>query len=151
MGIFGKLFERFALGKTEQMYPTQDVKKARVGRFGHLVEVEVTVSSDDDFALEVVGESFYQENLGKIVGPRDPNGASGVFDAELAREDDNPYDDQAIVVTIDGLKVGHLNRADARRYRATPHPEKCRAVIIGGHKMQRGEWASYGVKLDLEL
>ena len=36
--------------------------------------------------------------------------------AVLAAEPDNPYDTHAVAVWIDGLKVGHLSRDDARLY-----------------------------------
>ena len=37
--------------------------------------------------------------------------------AVLVPEADNPYDENAVSVWVDGLKVGHLSRDDARRYR----------------------------------
>jgi hypothetical protein len=35
----------------------------------------------------------------------------------LVPEDNNPYDANAVAVWIEGLKAGHLSRADARAYR----------------------------------
>jgi hypothetical protein len=35
----------------------------------------------------------------------------------LVAEDDNPYDANAVAVWVDGLKVGHLSRGDARAHR----------------------------------
>lgn len=76
------------------------------------------VLADGDEDLEVVGESFYQENLWLLAGGR--SGGSRVrveVTAVLAAEPDNPYDANAVGVWIDGLKVGHLSREDARQYR----------------------------------
>ncbi|HEY6202929.1 MAG TPA: hypothetical protein VI056_07780 [Candidatus Limnocylindria bacterium] len=67
--------------------------------------------SDD---LEVVGESFYQENLRRITGPGKVRVA---VTAVLVAETDNHYDPNAISVWISQLAVGHLGRDDARRYR----------------------------------
>jgi hypothetical protein len=68
--------------------------------------------------LEVVGESFYQQNLWRLVGQYDPRERvrSAIW-AMLVAEDNNPYDANAVAVWVNGLKVGHLSRADARAYR----------------------------------
>jgi hypothetical protein len=69
--------------------------------------------------LEVVGESRYQDNLWRLVdGQTDPTERVRVeIIAVLVAEPDNPYDANAVGVWIDGLKVGHLSRNDARLYR----------------------------------
>ena len=67
-------------------------------------------------SLEVVGESFYEEALKKIVGPTNEYLRMAVS-ATLKPEVDNRYDPNAISVWISGLKVGHLSRADAARFR----------------------------------
>lgn len=66
--------------------------------------------------LEVVGESFYQEAIEKIV--RGTNGYARIaVIATLFPETDNAYDANAISVWISSLKVGHLSRADAAMFR----------------------------------
>ncbi len=71
--------------------------------------------SDD---LEVVGESYYQENLWRLVGPRWPDDrVRHHVCAVLVAEEDDPHDANAVAVWVQGLKVGHLSRANARRYR----------------------------------
>jgi hypothetical protein len=68
--------------------------------------------------LEVVGESHYQENLWRLVSPRRRGDqVRCAVQASLVAEDDNPYDANAVAVWVQGLKVGHLSRDDARRYR----------------------------------
>jgi hypothetical protein len=81
----------------------------------HGVMVALLTGYED---LEVVGESFHQDNLWRLVGggPRKEHVRQDI-NAVLVAEEDNPYDPNAIAVWIDGLKVGHLSREDARRYR----------------------------------
>jgi hypothetical protein len=69
--------------------------------------------------LEVVGESHYQDNLWRIVGGQYRPEARVRLDvfALLLAEDDNPYDARAVSVWVNGLRVGHLARADAERLR----------------------------------
>ena len=73
---------------------------------------------DGPVDLEVVGESFYQENLWKLAGGRrNPEERVRVpVCAVLVPETDNPHDANAVAVRIDGRKVGHLSREDARQY-----------------------------------
>ena len=68
--------------------------------------------------LEVVGESYYQENLWLVAGAR-PGGERVRVEitAVLVPEPDNPHDRNAVGVWVNGLKVGHLSRYDAQSYR----------------------------------
>lgn len=58
----------------------------------------------------------------------------------LVAEDAGPYDANAVAIWIKGLKVGHLSRADARRYRPGllrlqefhGQPIALEGVIVGG-------------------
>jgi hypothetical protein len=91
--------------------------------------------------LDVVGESYYQENLWHLVGPhrRDERVRSAIH-ALLVAEDANPYDTNAVAIWIEGLKVGHLSRAVARRCRPGllhlqehyGQPIAIEGVIVGG-------------------
>ena len=98
--------------------------------------------------LEVVGESFYQENLWSLVGGRrsvEQRVRQEIL-ALLMVEDNNPYDPAAVAVWIDGWKVGHLSRADARWYRpgllalcqAHGKPIALSGVIAGGGLREDG-------------
>jgi hypothetical protein len=76
------------------------------------------VVMDGEEDLEVVGESFYQDNLWQLVGAQPGDHYRRVkITAVLVPEYDNPHDPNAVGVWIDGLKVGHLSRQDARNYR----------------------------------
>lgn len=102
------------------------------------IEVALLDGNDD---LDVVDESYYQENLWRLVGPRWPDERvrQPVY-AVLIAEDDNPYDANAVAVWVQGLKVGHLSRANARRYRPGllglqrryGQPVALSGVIVGG-------------------
>ncbi|MBO0807138.1 MAG: hypothetical protein J2P32_02415 [Actinobacteria bacterium] len=58
----------------------------------------------------------------------------------MAEDDDNPYEPDAVAVWINGLKVGHLSRENAQRYRpgllaqqeALGKPIALAGVITGG-------------------
>jgi hypothetical protein len=102
------------------------------------VEVALMGGAED---LEVVGESFHQDNLWRLVGarPRHEHVRQDIY-AVLVAEEDNPYDPDAVAVWIEGLMVGHLSREDARRYRrgllaqqrAQGKPIALAGVIAGG-------------------
>lgn len=110
---------------------------------------------DGTFSLEAVGESFYPESFQVLFGPKTEEAVRAEFDALLVLENDNPHDDQAVAVRIDGLKVGHLSRADARELRAAlrgpTHAEQdlpVRALIVGGWFHWDGSEGDYGVRVD---
>ena len=76
-----------------------------------------------------------------MVGPRWPDDrVRHPVCAVLVAEEDNPYDANAVAVWVQGLKVGHLSRANARRYRPgllspqRPYgqPVALNGVIAGG-------------------
>jgi hypothetical protein len=91
--------------------------------------------------LDVVGESYYQDNLWRLVDswPRQERVRKEIL-AVLAAEDNNPHDPEAISVWIRTLKVGHLSRENAHRYRpgllaqqqAHGQPIALSGVIVGG-------------------
>ena len=115
----------------------------------------VFIEGPGTFLVDVVGESNYQPALEAASAAREEGRRTVIADAVLLLEDDNPYDDQAVVVQIGGRTVGYLNRADARTYRANleaaGHPRivaRCKARIIGGWD-RAGIKGAYGVKLDL--
>lgn len=110
------------------------------------------------FAIDVVGESNYQDNLEAICGPKTRHGVDKNFHARLIPEDDNPYDNLAVRVEIDGKTVGYLGKAVAREYRlklseaGIPGREiACQANVRGGWKREGGDEGHYGVWLDLPV
>jgi hypothetical protein len=92
--------------------------------------------------LEVVGESYRQANLWRVVGGRHRPEVDVRMDvnAMLLAEDGNPYDPNAVSVWIDGLMVGYLPRGQARVLRPgllavqerKGKPIALEGVIVGG-------------------
>lgn len=108
----------------------------------------------DAYAVEVVGESRRQRELAQIVGGKTRDGVDHACVALLVREPDNPVDEYAVAVYIDGMQVGYVARDDAemindllvkldRQHRLA----WVRARIVGGWRNERGT-GSFGVELD---
>lgn len=107
-----------------------------------------------DCGLHAVGESHYQSHLRatmKSLG----RGKDKPLTAYIVTEPDNPHDKNACAVYINGGKVGHLNRDDARHYVAQMRKNnipnvsrfEANAKIIGGTDGKQ----NIGVMLDLPL
>src|SRR4030042_2459327 len=108
------------------------------------------------YSLDIVGESNYQSSLEKMCGGQTEEGHEKIVQATLIHEDDNPYDNKAIRVDIDGMTVGYLSRENAREYRKrlkkAGYPgitATCSAIIVGGWDRGGGDRGHFGVKLDL--
>jgi hypothetical protein len=101
-----------------------------------------------------VGEASYQPALRRISGGRRERGEDVEFDVLVHREPENPYDPNAVCVTVNGVgTVGYFRRDEAARaQRALANLEAegqllaCPAFLIGG------EGRKYlGVLLDLDF
>lgn len=107
--------------------------------------------------FDIVGESNYQAALYKLAQPHDEKGTDKICKAYLVPEDDNPYDNKAVRVDIEGMTVGYMDRDTARSFRRRLGSKKltgkitaCQATLKGGHIMRDGSKASYGAALDLK-
>lgn len=60
--------------------------------------------------IEVVGESYYEDALRRIVAGSDMSGGARVCLASLVPDPENPYDRNAVKVVIGDEHVGHLSR-----------------------------------------
>jgi hypothetical protein len=69
-----------------------------------------------DETLQVVGESYRQDALWRLVGGIRAEEVRQPVVAELRPEPDNPVDENAVAVLIDGQLVGYLSRDDAHLY-----------------------------------
>lgn len=159
MGIFSSLFGK-PKPKTPDR-PTPPRPPRVIKRKGQWIQVggrhyyaarhpEIQMEKNHPLDFDIVGESHYQENLKWLVGESAPAGDKYVEKATLILEDDNPYDEDAVRVDIEGLTVGYLSRVDAIAFRAKECERQCHAAIVGGFEMDDGSRASYGVKLDLD-
>lgn len=110
-----------------------------------------------DFEFEVVGESFYQKELARLAGTHGEQSVETECVASLVLEDDNKHDPKAVAVFVNGQKVAHLSREDARSFRRRLGSKKlsgatttCDALIVGGGTKRSGEKLMYGIKLDIK-
>ena len=105
--------------------------------------------------LMVVGEGSYQDSIERVSGGKTEDGpANAEHTAILKREPSNPYDRNAISVSIEGETVGYLSRENALLYReviewADAHDRRvaCIATLIGGWDRGDGDTGSFGVTL----
>jgi hypothetical protein len=107
--------------------------------------------------VEVVGESYYQDALDAICDGKCKEGHQLLCQVELRPEGHNEYDKPAVGVYVDGRKVGHLSRADARKrqtdllaLRAQGKRPMCGALISGGWLRGPADEGHYGIRLDLD-
>lgn len=97
------------------------------------VTVTATVYSGDE-DLEVVGESHYQPALWSLCGGPSRDRVRHDVLAVLVPEPQNPHDENAISVHIDGHVVGYLDRETAALLR----PGVARLMNDGAHVALRG-------------
>ena len=122
-------------------------------------DVTTTPTLLPDHRVDVIGESAYQEELLALTGGRRTwAGARRRVLAHLEPEDVNPADPDAVVVTIEGLVVGHLTRRDAPHYRPVVQASigengsaTCLAEIRGGWERDHGDVGRFGVILFLPM
>lgn len=110
------------------------------------------VRTTKSFGMEVVGESNYQDALIAICGKHTRAGYDGEHQATLALEPSNAFDPNAVMVMIDGRRVGYLIREQAKRVGAFMRAAgldqaTCDARVQGGWRTNQHDEGHYGVKL----
>jgi hypothetical protein len=107
--------------------------------------------------IEVVGESHYQDALDEVCGGKCEDGYQLLCQAELRPEPHNEYDKNAVGVYVEGRKVGHLTRPEAKRLqprllslRKQGRLPQCGALITGGWYRGPADEGHYGIRLDLD-
>lgn len=115
----------------------------------------LTIGEGMEYSLSVVGESFRQDALSRIVGGRTFDGVEHECDALLLPEPSNPRDRNAVRVEIEGEHVGYLSRADAaamqpvlKRYERERRALTVPATIVGGWDRGAGDTGHFGVRLE---
>lgn len=110
----------------------------------------------EDFLIEVVGESYYANNLKSLCGGSANKTPDKMYLSELTCEEDNPNDKNAVKVSIFGNTVGHLSKDCARYFRSmllqngiSDTVVSCYGKIVGGWRAEDGFVGNYGVRLDL--
>lgn len=125
---------------------------ARIPELDHDENRYVKIDGDDEYEFEIVGESHYQDELDEICGGKIPGGHDHLCVAYLVPEPENPFDQNAIAVFVDNLKVGYIPKDFAAMFTAkNPHKATVTAdaVIVGGWLEEDDHEGSYGVRLDL--
>jgi hypothetical protein len=112
---------------------------------------EAARAGDGLAEIKVVGESYRQDTLAAISGPREPEGKSFRVGATLRCEPENPHDGNAVRVEVMGQLVGYVERSraavlgPAMRNRCRGVLE-ARGVIVGA--WDNGATAgSYGIRV----
>lgn len=134
------------MGLLERLRGREDTKR---------VTYKVTTSVSTEERINVVGESNYQPAIRTACNWK--KGKDTLFEctAELVPEPTNKYDQNAVMVQIDGQCVGYLSRQDAKTL--GPHIAECireqgtglcRAVIAGHAD---GDTDNLGVFLHLNV
>jgi hypothetical protein len=128
-------------------------KKLRGGEQEQSVTYEMTYRISTEERINVVGESHYQPAIRAASGWKPDQDTLVECMAELVPEPTNQYDENAIMVKIDGRQVGYLSRQDAKGlgpYIANGIRQQgtgmCHAVIAGHAD---GETDNLGVFLHL--
>jgi HIRAN domain len=117
--------------------------------------VRISDTETKPVRIDIVGEASYQTALARIAGPKTADGMSVWKTAQLTPEPGNAHDKNAVMVTIDGLKVGYLSRRQALAYHrmmadAGMQDEalaEVRVHIMGGWRRPNGDEGHYGVAL----
>ena len=114
-----------------------------------------TVLFNGGRVVRAVGESNYQPAYEKLCGPKTEDGHVQRLTVTLTPEPNNQYDPNAVAVTIEGHKLAHLAKAQAKEYQplllelARKGIEaQCAAVIRGGW-IRGSDEGSYGLVLAL--
>jgi hypothetical protein len=112
------------------------------------------ILGDNSFSVQVVGASRYRKSFRRLQQRHRLDGIDAEYrcEAVLGLEDENPYDDQCVAVTIEGLKVGYLSRPMARVFRAELHRggiAEYRQFAVNACIHWGGDDEIFSVKLDI--
>jgi hypothetical protein len=127
--------------------------EARPVHEAHGAEVRAAAADDglDLIELEIVGESYRQDALALIAGPKDTGGKQFRVGVTLRCEPTNQYDSNAVRVEAFGQHVGYVSRPHAQ----TLCPPllthfggalEARGLIVGGWTDTQGDGA-YGIRV----
>jgi hypothetical protein len=120
--------------------------------FGRKDNRKVVRLEAGDCDFDIVGESFYQEDLERICGGKTEDGVEFECEAALVPEAGNPHDKNAVRIEINFKKVGHLSREHAAEYRKIlgTTVSICDSMIVGGWNRGKKDQGHFGVKLDID-
>jgi len=112
------------------------------------------VKGSNSYSVRAVGTSNYQNALEKLAGGRSTESARTPVKVLLVEENDNPHDENAVKVEIEGKKVGYLSRSNASNYRSLLKGFGVEGVnvayqgmIVGGWQKE-GDYGDFGIRID---
>lgn len=121
--------------------------------------VEPSKRGDGTWQIEVVGESFYQDAIARLAGPKLPDGVSFWGMASLVPDPKSTFDKNAVKVMLNGIHVGHLPRTgapvmkDILREMGLKQMDGIKAHVTGGWqnpaKGKEDPEGSYSVRLHI--
>jgi hypothetical protein len=91
------------------------------------VAAEPVLLEGDDL-VRVVGVTHYQDALAELTGRKADEEIRADVIATLVPEPDNPHDEHAIAVDVEGRRVGYLSRDENQRW-AGIAPVRCEARL----------------------
>jgi hypothetical protein len=142
VGLGWYLFHLFATSDTAP--PSNRVTIKYYKDRDEAVSDDHTLCGEGEFDQEIVGEASYQPAI-HVVATSLPPGHN-IVQATIELEDNNPHDNNAVVIKIGGQTVGYLARATARAYRKLvkqrnlPSVATVPAMIRGGGGDYYGIW-----------
>jgi hypothetical protein len=76
------------------------------------VNTEQHQGSEEEYTLDVVGESFQRDHLVQLIKKYDLAQVGELYTtATLKLESDNPFDSTAVMVIVDDLQVGYIPKS----------------------------------------
>ncbi len=107
--------------------------------------------------VQVVGESYRQDAIERVAGPRTSSGASiSHVTAQLVREPKNKHDRNAVAVLVGGEHCGYIAKEQAPTFgpvvdelKAMGRPATCQADVTGGWDQGGDDVGSYGLVLNI--
>jgi len=108
---------------------------------------------DGQFGFNVVGTSFHQERIEAIARARTRAALNRFCAALIAPQPNNLYDRDAVVISIHGIEVGHLDHDSAREFGKVLTSSgfadaACEAEIAGEWVRSADDWGYVGVRLN---
>jgi hypothetical protein len=112
------------------------------------------IAGDGDYAVEVVSEIRHQERLEWLAQGRGEEPAEYDCTALLVHEPDNPFDPNAVSVSIDGVRVGYLPPNVAAGMVAAMRASgidraTCDGIIEGGWYRNADDKGDFCLRLDI--
>src|ERR1051325_2319770 len=106
--------------------------------------IDATLLGDGAFRYDIVGESYHQDNIARIVGGKTEMGWRFRCHAVLLPDRLNEHDRNAVVVAVNGVEAGYIRAVDCAEFEQAlaeigADAAECEARIVGGWKRRRAE------------